>query len=123
MSATRVLVVEDDASSADILTHLLEHHQMRVSRAATGESAMQMLNENDYDLIIIDLALPGVDGWQVFDHLQSLPHLEDSIAVALTAYYTPFLAQEARRKGFAAAYPKPVTKALMASLGRLLDSA
>lgn len=120
MSELTVLIVEDDPASSDILTELLEHDGMVVTAVTSGEAALELLAEHTYTLAIVDLALPGMDGWQVQAALRDLPGAAATIPVALTAYYTPLLAQEARTAGFAAAFAKPITPSFVKSVKRLL---
>ena len=120
MSNWSVLIVEDDPSSSDILAQILEHNGMTVDIASSAENALQLLNDNRYDLAVLDLALPGMDGWQLQQEMRQLPNAHDIIAIAVTAYYTPLLAKEAKEAGFSAAFPKPVTQSLAKSLQTLL---
>src|SRR5690606_30927253 len=115
-----VLIIEDDPSSLDILAQILEHNNMRVDSASSGEAALELLAENRYDLAIIDLALPGIDGWQLQQEIQQMPDAKNTLCIALTAFYTPHLAKEAKDAGFTAAFPKPITQSLVTSLQRLL---
>ena len=115
-----VLIIEDDPSSLDILAQVLEHNGMRVDSATSGEYALELVKKNHYDLAVIDLALPGIDGWQLQQEIQDLSLEHQPICIALTAYYTPLLAKEAKDAGFTAAFPKPITQSLVASLQRLL---
>lgn len=120
MTNWSVLIVEDDPSSSDILAQILEHNQMTVRSVSSGEEALELLADNRYDLIVIDLALPGMDGWQLQKEIDKIPNTERTISIALTAFYTPLLAKEAKEAGFAAAFPKPITQSLVTSLQRLL---
>ena len=116
MSAWSVLIVEDDPSSSEILAQILEHNGMVVDSAATGEDARELLEKNQYDLAILDLALPGIDGWQLQKEMQHIPDAQNTITVALTAFYTPLLAKQAKDAGFSAAFPKPITESFVRSL-------
>lgn len=112
-----VLIVDDDPNSRDILTKFLEHYGMQVESVPSGEDALAVLNHKSYTFVVIDLALPGMDGWEL---QQRIPNPAATLAVAVTGYYTPLLAKEAKEAGFAAAFPKPITQSLVTSLQRLL---
>jgi len=58
----RVLVVEDDVRIANLLTEAFTNRQHEVDRAEDGESAWDLVNTLDYDLIVLDLTLPKIDG-------------------------------------------------------------
>ena len=61
----RVLVVEDDRSVRETVTLLLERAGLRVTAADDGRQALQQLVEHDFDIVLLDLMLPVVDGFQV----------------------------------------------------------
>ncbi len=58
----RILVVEDEAPLSELLRYNLESHNYRVTVAASGEEAELLLNEDQYDLILLDWMLPGLSG-------------------------------------------------------------
>src|SRR5687767_8357646 len=59
-----VLVVDDDEGMRDTLTAVLKR-DYRVLRAATGEAALQMMEKEDVDLMLLDVRLPGINGFEV----------------------------------------------------------
>ena len=70
-----ILVVEDNATLARNLVDFLEQHGHRVDYARDGALAMHLALENRYDVIVLDLMLPVVDGWQVCRKLrEDSPH-------------------------------------------------
>lgn len=113
---TSVLIVEDDSASGEILLRLLEHSNFKVDLAIDAQEALEYLEQNDYALAVIDLALPGMDGWQLLSEIQTNPSTASLKAVALTAYYDPQIANEARQAGFLQCYPKPATSKLVQEL-------
>lgn len=72
----RVLVVDDDVNVRDVVRRYLEHAGYAVSLAGTGEQALAVADETDPDLVVLDLMLPGIDGFEVCRRLRqrgSLP--------------------------------------------------
>jgi DNA-binding response OmpR family regulator len=63
--AKRVLIVEDDAHIADLLTLHLKDEALSVQHAADGLAGMRLLDQGPWDLLILDLMLPGVDGLEI----------------------------------------------------------
>jgi len=61
----RILVIEDDEKIADALRRSLIDQHYSVDTAGDGEEGDYLAKTNDYDLIILDIMLPGMDGWQV----------------------------------------------------------
>jgi len=70
-----VLVIEDDPSSARLLTRQLEIEGLRVTCATTGEQALEWLAHNIPELITLDIMLPGMDGWEVLSRIKQMPQL------------------------------------------------
>ena len=68
--ALRVLVVEDDADTAGSLALLLRQDRHDVRLAADGPAALAAAQAARPDVVLLDLGLPGMDGWQVAEHLR-----------------------------------------------------
>lgn len=60
-----ILVVDDENDILELIEHHLSKNGYRVNTASTGESALELIKGNDYDLIILDLMLPGIDGLDI----------------------------------------------------------
>jgi CheY-like chemotaxis protein len=103
-----VLVIEDEADSMELVQGLLNHYGIPSVGAASGEEALDMLQRMAPTLIILDLALPGVDGWGVLKQLKSHRALSQVPCVAITAFHTPELAEQAIGAGFDAYFAKPI---------------
>jgi DNA-binding response OmpR family regulator len=69
--AARVLVVEDEPAFAEIVVLWLERHGWRATVAADGPSALRLWEATRPDLVLLDLGLPGIDGWQVLEHIRA----------------------------------------------------
>jgi CheY-like chemotaxis protein len=103
-----VLVVEDEADSMELVQGLLSHYGIHCSGVDSGEAALHALETMTPTLIILDLALPGVDGWGVLKKIRSHKALSNVPCVAITAFHTPELADQAIKAGFNAYFPKPI---------------
>src|SRR5262245_37666773 len=72
----RILVVEDDDRIADLVTRALKGDGFAVDRAATGPDGVAAVADNEFDLVVLDLVLPGLDGTEVLKHIvDSRPEL------------------------------------------------
>jgi CheY-like chemotaxis protein len=120
MSQQRILIVEDDPASWDVLRQILEYHKLTVDVAESGEQALKLLQQHEYHLAVLDLALPEMDGWQVLKAIQTNPQTATVPAIALTAYYSPSVARDAKKAGFVACFPKPITPNLMQNIQAIL---
>jgi len=69
----RVLVVEDDRPSGELLTVLLEGQGLQVDMALSGEHALEVLASGLPDAVLLDIRLPGVDGWELLARLRADP--------------------------------------------------
>jgi two-component system, OmpR family, copper resistance phosphate regulon response regulator CusR len=67
----RILVVEDEPAAAAVLAKGLREHAYAVDVAADGDAALEQISVNDYDLIILDVLLPGIDGLEVCAQLRA----------------------------------------------------
>jgi len=116
----RILVVEDDPDGQEMITTMLQHLQYKVDSADDAEQANHFLvnSGSEYNAIIIDLALPGKDGWELLDDIMSNPNTNKVPCIAVTAHHTSKLREDTIRAGFVAYFPKPVDAT---ALGRELD--
>jgi len=103
-----VMVVEDEEDSMELVQGLLHHHGIHCVGATSGEEALHMLETEQPTLIIIDLALPGIDGWGLLSQLKNNRQLSSVPRVAITAYHTAEVANQAIEKGFDAYFAKPL---------------
>jgi DNA-binding response OmpR family regulator len=71
-SRKRILVVDDDASVRELIARVLEEHDYEVITAATGRAAVSLFPGGSPDLVLLDLALPYEDGWQVLRMMRQL---------------------------------------------------
>ncbi|RMG87639.1 MAG: response regulator, partial [Chloroflexi bacterium] len=74
-SSTRVLHIEDDPGIARLVEKRLKRLRYEVSTACDGESGLEKLQDAHFDIIVMDLQMPGMDGLQVLKRLKNLaPH-------------------------------------------------
>jgi DNA-binding response OmpR family regulator len=97
MSSTRILVVDDEVSLRTTMAELLSAEDREIVTAGSGEEALAYLDDDHFDLIIVDLVMPGIDGLQVMDVAQKLS--PQTKVIMLTAYGTLDSAVQAMRRG------------------------
>ena len=73
----RILVVDDNASNRDLLFRRLSHDGHHVARADSGRRALEILEVEDFDLILLDLLMPDLNGFQVLERLKADERLHD----------------------------------------------
>ena len=107
-SARRVLVVEDNADAREALTMLLEESGHDVRAAADGMEALSQAEQFTPDVVLLDIGLPGLDGYAVARQLRASPRSADAMLVAITGYGQPEDRALARAAGFDYHLLKPV---------------
>jgi DNA-binding response OmpR family regulator len=85
MMTRRVLVVEDDPDIVELLTHYLSRDGWSVDAVSDGRPALERARSRSYQLVILDLQLPGMDGLAVCAELRRDAHTRDMPVVMLTA--------------------------------------
>ncbi len=85
MPDARILVVDDDADSLEIVRTYLESRGYRVTTAADGKEALAMLEDARPDLVLLDVMMPGIDGWEVARTIKDHPEFSATRVVMLTA--------------------------------------
>jgi DNA-binding NtrC family response regulator len=93
----RILVVDDEAAMRESLTDWLMEDDYEVSQASSGEEAVSMVKEKDFDVVLLDLKMPGMDGLETMKGLKEVsPETE---IVMMTAYATVDTAVQAMKVG------------------------
>jgi DNA-binding NtrC family response regulator len=101
----RILIVDDEAGIRDSLETLLELEGFRVDLAADGNAGLDQLARHSYDLMLLDLALPGESGIDLLPRIKSL--VPDLPVILITAYGTVGNVVDAIRAGAANFIQKP----------------
>ena len=118
----RVLLVEDNPDAAESLTMLLELLGHRVRAAHDGIAALDAARANVPDVMLVDIGLPGMDGYEVARRVRRDPQLKEVVLVALTGYGREEDKQQAMAAGFDYHLVKPVAPdaihGLVARLGK-----
>jgi len=117
----RILVVEDDPDGQAVVAHILDYLHYQIDVAGDGEEATRYLQAagGAYNAVIIDLALPGKDGWTLLSEIQADPMTAHIPCLAVTGYHTSKLREEALQRGFTAYFAKPLDAT---SFARALES-
>ncbi len=111
----RVLVVDDVDMNRALVASLLSSAGHRVDTAESGEAARAAVAANDYDLVLMDLRMPGMDGFEATAEIRKLPEPKCTLpVVAVTAAATKHEIEQCRAAGMADHLAKPIDK------GRLL---
>ena len=109
MAKRRILVIDDNADVADTMHDILEliGHDVRI--ASDGQSGIAAAIELAPDVVLCDIGLPDIDGYEVARQLRAVPALHDTILVALSGYGRPEDRERAIQAGFSSLVTKPAT--------------
>jgi two-component system CheB/CheR fusion protein len=120
-ASRRVLVVDDNVDAADSLAILLRMAGYAVHIAYDGPETLKMVRAFRPDVILLDIGLPGMDGYEVARELKKMPEMERCILVAVTGYARDDDRRRAQEAGFHFHLTKPINheslKALLADRG------
>jgi len=100
-----LLLVDDETGFREAIADRLGEHRFRVEQAASGEEALERLNEFAFDVLVTDLRLPGVDGRKVLD--EAFSRYPEIIAIVITGFGTVREAVEVTRLGAEGFITKP----------------
>ena len=117
----RILVVEDTENNRRILNDLLTNAGFEVVEAGDGEKGVAMAAESRPDLILMDIQLPVVDGYQATRQIKSNPILRQIPIIAVTSYALSGDEAKARAAGCEGYVAKPFSpRAILATIRRFL---
>jgi PAS domain S-box-containing protein len=110
LRGARILLVDDDTESLVPLQLFLEHENAEVFQAASAEEALRRLAEQEFHVLISDIGMPVMDGYEFISTVRRLPHEQNSVvpAIALTAYASADDKQRVLSSGFQQHFPKPL---------------
>jgi DNA-binding NtrC family response regulator len=97
LSKARILIVDDDATIRDALERVLDYEDYAVTTAADGPKALELLAERRFDLALLDIKMPGMDGLEVLERAKKLH--EDLVCIMVSGHGTVQTAVEATKLG------------------------
>ena len=117
-----VLIIDDDANTLRLIGYMLERGGFEVQLAGDGEDGLAKAFKQPPDLIVLDVMMPGVDGYQVCEQLRANPRTATIPVIILTARSQRIDQQTALEVGADLYLPKPVApEELIASVNELLS--
>jgi len=112
LEGARILVVDDEADGRALIARILEGQGASVTTAETPSSALEALRHTQFDILLSDIGMPGMDGYELMRHARLLDEQRESPlpAIAITAYARP----EDRQRSLLAGYHMHLSKPLEA---------
>lgn len=104
----RLLLIEDNAQNQYLVTYLMQAHGWEVMHAADGRAGLALAETADPALILLDIQLPGMDGYAVARALRANAKLDDVPVVAVTSYAMPGDRERCMAAGCTGYVEKPI---------------
>lgn len=104
----RILIAEDNSQNAELMAYLLQAFGHRICTAADGQACLDWLARESFDLLLLDLQMPILDGYQVLARVKAEPAWQDMPVLAVTALAMLGQREQALRAGFDGYIPKPI---------------
>ena len=105
------MIVEDDPDTREMIIEALHRHGAAVLAASSGPEALSILQENSPDIVVSDIGMPGMDGYDLLNRIRIdvMGDVRNVPAIALTAHASAEDKEKARRAGFADHIAKPIS--------------
>jgi PAS domain S-box-containing protein len=118
LNGLRVMLVEDDEDTREVVSATLASYGASVIEAASAAEALRLLVTENPDVLVTDIGMPGMDGYELLEKVRSESRQANIPAVALTAFASPEDRQKSLRAGFRAHISKPIeVEELIAAIG------
>jgi PAS domain S-box-containing protein len=108
LTGLRILVVDDSSDTVEMLRTLLEMDGAMVTTAGSGSEALEIIEREIFDVILSDISMPGMDGFELLSRLRKLPNGREVPVLALTGFGRVEDVERAQSEGFFAHITKPV---------------
>src|SRR5262245_13584876 len=119
-----ILVVDDTEDARYLYSLYLSHHGFRVMEAGDGEAAVRLAQEHRPALVLMDLGLPKMDGWEATRRLKADPTLRNTPVLALSGHAFADSVARAKEAGVDAFFIKPCTPpTVLAKIKEMLTTA
>jgi PAS domain S-box-containing protein len=125
LAGIRVLVTDDDPDNLDLLNFILTEEGAIVTAVTTAREALAIVSENPPDILISDIGMPEMDGYELLQQIRALPEGQNKLvrAIALTAFAQPEDRERVLQAGFQAYFAKPFNLVeLIAAIAELATS-
>lgn len=80
-----ILYVEDDSATVDLVRDILRHAEIRIISAASADEGLELARSEQVDLLLLDILMPGADGWTVYNSLRADRTYDELPIILLTA--------------------------------------
>jgi len=110
-----ISIIEDNAANRKLFSMLLKKSGYNVVDFGNAADALEWLNSNDADLIILDILLPDMNGSDVLMSIKQMPHLQNAVIIAITGFSSSRDREKFLAMGFNGFLAKPIDTATFVS--------
>lgn len=122
-NAKKILIVDDSEDMRTLLGQVLEDEGYQLFFAEDGNMAVSQATTHHPNLILMDMSLPGISGWEAVEQLRKLPAFQRTPIIAVTAYVSKADEERAKAVGCDAHLGKPFDiMQVLDTIGELLES-
>ena len=108
-----ILVVEDNPDNMTLVKWILEDEGFQTTEALTGEDCLEMIQSSSFDLILMDISLPGIDGKETTQLIREKPQFKNLPIIALTAHAVKGEEEAIWNSGVSDLITKPIAEELL----------
>ena len=95
-----ILIIDDERPIRNTLKEILEYEKFKVDEAEDGPSGLEKIKSGKYDLIMCDIKMPVMDGWEFMNNVRTTLKMDDIPAIALTSLDSEEAKKKAIENGF-----------------------
>ena len=119
----KILIVDDIVDNLDLLSTVFELRGAKAFGAMSGEEALELATDHTFDLIVLDLAMPHMDGYQLKQVLDETPSICHIPVVAISAHQSSMEKDKAKAAGFIGLIAKPFSiNRIFAEIASMLEA-
>lgn len=105
-----IFIVDDDVKTLRLISHMLSKISCKIHCVSSAEAALKWLQNFTPDIILMDINLPGKDGFGILENIKDYNNLDNSVIVAFTSFARPGDAERFIKAGFDYHFAKPFSK-------------
>lgn len=102
-----ILVIDDEPDIRTLVRLMLTRHGHSIIEAGTGEEGLEKLQDSSVDVVLLDIRLPGIDGWEVLEEMRRRKLLNGTRVVMISAHTSPSTLAHAHELGSSGYVVKP----------------
>jgi CheY-like chemotaxis protein len=106
----KILVIDDEPDLRLLVRLILESEGYEIVEAASGEEGLQLIPDEQPRLVLLDIRLPGIDGWEVLERMRT-DHAGDIPVIIMSAHSSPRTLERAKEQGTQGYLVKPFKEA------------